>query len=219
MGIDAIALLKGVHFTFPTHLRVERLEGAVLVHTGLRFGGALDEMAFALRAALGDALDVHDDPRGVFVLPDMAEPRATTYEGVIAEVAEAGEWVPRAAADQVPSRFADAPEDSFAGIMGQMMGALGGDTIAAMANALASGDPEALARAQEAMTQALGGQDRVEELAKKLMGAANAEGAGDPLGAGGSPLDPGAMDLDNPDLEAMAKQIEETMKKKPGGGA
>ena len=36
---------------------------------------------------------MHDDPRGVLFFPDDIEPEATTYEGVVSDVAEDGVWV------------------------------------------------------------------------------------------------------------------------------
>jgi hypothetical protein len=45
----------------------------------------------------GESLaDVHDDPRGILFFPDDVDPESTTYEGVIAEVGDAGAWMPAA---------------------------------------------------------------------------------------------------------------------------
>ena len=97
MGIDAVALLKGKDVAVPDRLKVERLEDAVLVHTGVGFGGDVEMLAYALRTTLGDALDGHADPRGIFVLPDVAKPRGKTYDAVIEEIAE-GRHGPRSLA-------------------------------------------------------------------------------------------------------------------------
>ena len=71
-------------------------DGSVSIFTGLRFHDR--DLAFSIRSWLhayfGDALArIHDDPRGVFVSPDVCEPRAKTYEGVIAELKDAGRFI------------------------------------------------------------------------------------------------------------------------------
>ena len=71
-------------------------DGSVSIFTGMRFHDR--DMAYAIRSWLhsyfGDALGrIHDDPRGVFVSPDVCEPRAKTYEGVIAELKDAGRFI------------------------------------------------------------------------------------------------------------------------------
>ena len=71
-------------------------DGAVSIFTGLRFHDR--DMEFSIRgwlhAYLGDALArIHDDPRGVFVSPDVCEPRAKTYEGIIDELKDAGRFI------------------------------------------------------------------------------------------------------------------------------
>jgi len=69
-------------------------DGAMLVHTFQPFELFRDDPRAISEwlAQFGDALpDVHDDPRGLFFFPDSTEPNATTYEGVLDEVAQAGE--------------------------------------------------------------------------------------------------------------------------------
>jgi len=76
---------------------VEPLDDDALVwHTFIRYS-AIERDEDALRVWLdqtfGDVLaEAHDDERGVFVYPDIAEPRARTYEGILAETS--GLWVP-----------------------------------------------------------------------------------------------------------------------------
>jgi hypothetical protein len=218
MGIDAVALLRGSGHALSPRLHVRTLQDAVLVSTGMRFGGAPDELGLALRAAVGDALDGHDDPRGVFVLPDVAEPRARTYEGVIAEIGEAGEWVPIVSAGHIPDAFANAPEGSFAGLVGQMMAALGEDTLADMQRAMATGDMAALQRAQEKLVSALGGEERVEALSRQIFGAAEAEtgGRADPLaGLPTLPIQGDMIDLESPQMAALMQQMEQQLAADP----
>jgi hypothetical protein len=110
MGIDAVALLR----VRPRETLRERLvaargapptlapldDGSVLWSTHVRFGTASRDQ-LALRAMLthlcgDDPAPIHDDPRGVLFFPDVAEPRARSYDGVVAEVEGAGVWIPAA---------------------------------------------------------------------------------------------------------------------------
>ncbi len=104
MGIDAVmvvrpkspALLRDVLDPEVTHARVLP-DGTVLVSTFVRFAG-LDsdpEQGIAILSGYGPALLVaHDEPRGFFFYPDVCEPRAQSYEALLAEVGRAGVWVP-----------------------------------------------------------------------------------------------------------------------------
>lgn len=211
MSIDAIALLKGANPSLPSRLRVQRLRDGVLVHTGVGFGGNLEMLAYGVRTSVGDALDAHDDPRGIFVLPDVAEPKADTYEGVIAEIGEAGEWIENMAAGEVPEQLAGAPAGSFEAMIGQAMQALAGTDLADIQRAIASGDYAAMASLQERMAKALGGEEAMNQLASQLMGQANVEAA-----LAGESMDLGALgelpidlsSLDPKQLAEMQKQLE-----------
>ena len=75
MGIDAVALLRGRNHPLPGIL-LKTLDDGALVFNLPRFSVDLELMALALRLRLGDALDVHHDERGVFLIPDVAEPPA-----------------------------------------------------------------------------------------------------------------------------------------------
>jgi hypothetical protein len=212
MTIDAVALLRGANLPLPSRLHVQKLKDATLVHTGVGFGGDLEMLAYGVRTSVGDALDVHDDPRGIFVLPDVAEPKADSYDGVIAEIGEAGEWVRKIAAGEVPATLEGAPAGSFEAMMGQAMKALAGTNLADIQRAIATGDYAAMAQLQERMAQALGGEEAMNQLASQLMGSANVEAA-----IAGRPMEPLAgfpelpIDLSkmNPEeLAAMQKQLE-----------
>lgn len=83
-GYDPIPLLR------------PHADGSVSIFTALRFHDA--DADFALRCwlheHLGDALArIHDDPRGVFVSPDICEPRADTYDEIVQELGSAGRWI------------------------------------------------------------------------------------------------------------------------------
>jgi hypothetical protein len=79
-------------------LYAEALEdGSFLVHTFQPFEifqNDPDEAQLWL-SQFGDALvDVHDDPRGLLFFPDTHEPVATSYDAVVAELADVGVFVP-----------------------------------------------------------------------------------------------------------------------------
>lgn len=175
MSIDALALLKGHDLPLPSGLLLRTLDDGVLVYTHQRFGGDLEELGTTLRHLLGAALDTHDDPRGVFIIPDVADPKAQSYDGVIEEIGEAGEWAPLVSADHVPASLVDVPDGSFANMMGQMMGALGGNTLADLMQAVTTGDTTALAAMQDKLVEAMGGQEQLEAFGKQMLGAAQAE--------------------------------------------
>lgn len=177
MGIDAVALLKGKDLAVPGRLHQVKLEDATLVHTGAAFGSDVEMLAYAVRTALGDALDAHDDPRGIFVLPDVAEPKGKTYAAVLEEIGEAGEWVRKIGAGEIPDGLLEAPEGSFAAAIGQAMQAIGEGNLAEIQRALASGDFSAIEKLQAQMAAALGGEDQLNALAARVLDAANAEGA------------------------------------------
>jgi hypothetical protein len=113
-------------------------DGAVSIFTGLRFHDR--DMEYSIRGwlhgYLGDALPrIHDDPRGVFVSPDVCEPRAKTYEGIIEELKDAGRFI-----DPSPPTAAEeaARQASLEAYLASMQ---------ACQDAKAAGDEEAFQRA------------------------------------------------------------------------
>lgn len=124
--MKAVVLLRGSPEALRTALgdapdAVSALEDGLLVTTGLSMRSLEpDQLAAALASRLGDALAAHDDQRGVFVFPSVVQPKAQSYDAVIDEVAEAGEWLPVEAADVGP---AGAPD--LEALMGGMMQAFG----------------------------------------------------------------------------------------------
>ncbi|MFO0713182.1 MAG: hypothetical protein U0353_25220 [Sandaracinus sp.] len=94
MSLEAIALLR-----LPEHAAgpgVVHLSDAVLLSTGASFASEPEELALGLRRLLGEALDRHDDARGVFFVPAVAlEPAraAGSYAAAIEAIGEAGMWV------------------------------------------------------------------------------------------------------------------------------
>jgi hypothetical protein len=107
-------------------LYAEPLEdGAVLVHTFQPFD-VFEENPAEARAWLaqfGAALaDVHDDPRGLFFFPDSSEPDATTYEAVIAEVANEGIWIATGLVDDDDEGLPPIDMDMLQAFAGQLLG-------------------------------------------------------------------------------------------------
>src|SRR5262245_43514512 len=133
MSIDAIALLKIPHLPSPPSglglgYPVEHRGDATLLSTFDRFDGRTpDEHALALRRMLGSTLDAHDDPRGILIFPDVVSPRTQSYAALVAELSQAGLWVPKVAIDHVPSRFTAAPSGSHDALVGELAAALGYD--------------------------------------------------------------------------------------------
>lgn len=72
-------------------------DGTYLVHTFQPFEVFLEnpEEALSWLEQFGDALqECHDDPRGLAFFPDDIEPSGTTYDAIIAEVADKALFVP-----------------------------------------------------------------------------------------------------------------------------
>lgn len=94
MSLAAIALLR-----LPDHAGGEGvvvLSDAVLLETGASFAAEPVELATGLRRLLGQALDRHEDERGVFFVPGVAldaAKKAGSYAAVIEAIGEAGMWV------------------------------------------------------------------------------------------------------------------------------
>ena len=132
---------------------------ATLVHTMVRFGSEPDELGLALRMMLGELIDRHTDERGIFVFPDVAEPRAQSYQALIDEVGEAGFWVPRVGADHLPKRLAQAAPGSFEAAVRDIMTALPPGALGELSRAAAAMDPATMAKAAEQLQSALGGRE------------------------------------------------------------
>lgn len=96
MSIDAVALLRIPDWDPEEELDTRALDdGSSLLYLELPFESSPVELLEAVATAVGAALVEHDDDRGVFILPDAADPEdAESYEAVIAAVGEAGQWLP-----------------------------------------------------------------------------------------------------------------------------
>src|SRR5262245_49092015 len=123
MSIDAVALLKGKDLALPDDLKRTSLDDATLVNTGLDLSSS--ELAIELSETLGEALDAHDDSRGVFVMPAKVQPKARSYQAVIDEVGELGMWVETVEAE--PMMMPDMSalgSGAFGALMGELMQAI-----------------------------------------------------------------------------------------------
>lgn len=138
----------------PTPLIRPLDDGSALIFTGLRFHD--EDMEFAIRFWLdehfGSALGaIHDDPRGVFVSPDICEPKARTYDGVIEELAKAGRFInPAPPTAEEREQRAHAFEELSAGMDAVRAASASGDP-AALEAALAAA-PASVRRSWEAQT-------------------------------------------------------------------
>jgi hypothetical protein len=194
MPIDAIALLRipANQATVPGAVRIQPLEDAVLVHTGLPFADEPEVLSSALRALLGDALlERHADPRGIFFIPDVAAPKARSYDAVIEEIAEGGSWGPLAP----PPSAAGAPDLSalFAGLPGG---------FAAAANAALS-DPAALQSATSQLQGMLDHPDELQALIKQSMPGLQSLLAGS------------GLDLSSPEFKRVTDNLQGELQRDP----
>jgi hypothetical protein len=99
-------------------------DGTMLVHTFQPFEIFTQnpDEARAWLAQFGDALeDVHDDPRGLLFFPDDHEPSASTYDAVVAEMADKGIFVAIGLVDDEDEEDAVGLE-ALQALAGQLMG-------------------------------------------------------------------------------------------------
>lgn len=201
MSIDAVALLKRSSLrdiSLPTpstpglpqpQVLEHVLDDCILFHTHVNFGDDPEAHAVALRRMLGEHLDAHVDPRGIFCVPDVAVDHARTlksYDAVIEAIGEAGMWVPMVAADFIPERWRNDP------MMSMLSRGAGGEEI----------DHEALQNAMQSMMASF--RAKAESSADQAY-----DDTTDPTLAAASPLAPeGLMGmLNDPALMALASQL------------
>lgn len=227
MGITALALLR---IQAPAALasqtgRVIQLDDAVLLDTRADFSNEPEDLSRIVREQVGDALDAHSDPRGIFLIPDVAAPAARTYDGVIAEVGEGGEWT--------PARVASLPLGAAAA--GGSLGALLGSLLEQMPNsvlesvgAAARGQPGAFEAATSQLRAAVAGSSELSGLASQLSGGLP-QGALPPQLAGlaSDGIDPNNLDIarlgamlensgiDMNAMQALVSQVESALASDP----
>lgn len=125
-------------------LGLSELKDGTAVHTFLPFFAPADELSLGLGQLLGDVLSEHDDPRGVFVVPDHRLPDAKKYDAFIDAAETEGLWIPVAA----PSRVSEAIErrtEQVVEFMAQMT---------ALNEAHKAGDDKSVKKARKALQKA-----------------------------------------------------------------
>lgn len=213
MTIEALALLRLSKASLPpaAHDRVTALDDGLLLRTGESFAREPEELSVVVRTLVGPLLDEHRDPRGIFFVPHVAAPAATTYEQVIVEVGEGGVWGP----------LVDAPgADDFQSLLGNLLGQLP-SSLLATANAAAAGSPGAF-EAMGAQLQGMLGSPAMSGLAAQLEGmlaqaprpdaAGPAEGLAPALSA---MLGDGGIDLGSPAFAALAENVRSELERDP----
>lgn len=156
------------------------LQDAALVATPHAFGADDDALATSLWALFGDDLADHDDDRGIFVIPSVAKPRGTTYDLVVDEVGEVGEWVSLGDEDDeaegddaaVAGEVEDGagPGPDFMSAIANITKALGADTLQSLQQAMLSGDMGAFNRAQERIAAQMAQRPELAAQLNGLMG-------------------------------------------------
>jgi uncharacterized protein (DUF2267 family) len=131
VSIDAVAVLRIANLVpprtwFGTTHHVEYRGDATLFHMFDGFDAFdPDEHALGLRRRLGAALDAHDDERGILFFPDICEPKGTSYEAIVREVASAGRWTPKVDEDYLPQRWRGSPRYPLDALVGQLTAVVG----------------------------------------------------------------------------------------------
>ena len=143
---EAVVLLRVPEWDAPEEVDVRFLDDGALVFLPLPFDADANELLQEIVDQLGDVVDHHDDERGVFVFPDVAEPDdAESYEAVIAAVGDAGKWIGGEPVALDPSALLGEGSEA---IMGHMLETMGISDPKAFMEAMRSGDPDAMKLAQ-----------------------------------------------------------------------
>jgi hypothetical protein len=198
MGITAIALLKIPGLVAAQ--RVDRLEDAALLHTGAEFGDEPLALSLAVRALVGDAIDEHADPRGIFFIPDVVKPLARSYDAVIEEIGEGGVWGPLHAPELAGLTFGSGAAGLEA-LLGGMLQQMPSQVLAA-ASAAVQDNPEALHAAASHLNEMLGKPEGHLPGASDLSGIANL-------------LDGAGIDFSSPSLRDLAAKLQAELERDP----
>ena len=154
MSIDAVALLRIADWEPSEELDTRALDdGSTLLYLEVPFESDPAVLLEAIATSVGEDLVDHDDDRGIFVLPDAADPdEAKTYEQVVQTVGEVGHWLPLL--DEMPdvqSLFGAGQED----IVKNAFSALGLGSIEDLQRMMQSGDTDGLQMMQIKMQNML----------------------------------------------------------------
>jgi hypothetical protein len=164
MPMNTAVVLRVANASFPTTLETIALEDATLVYTDLPFETDRTELTDQLADLLDEALDDHEDARGLYVFPTVVKPKAKTYEAVLEELGEGGEWL---------AMGATAPMMSLQDAMASMSEMLPAEMRSGFDQAVqnAGGMESAVAQAQ-----ALLQSDAFRNMFEKAMSEANEDG-------------------------------------------
>jgi hypothetical protein len=199
MAITAIALLRirAEKLALDRSLRVVALEDAVLLHTRENFASEPDALSARVRDLLGSSLiAAHTDPRGIFFIPDVASPKARTYDGVLDEVGEGGVW-----GHAMNSPAGGLPLGLDGGALGALLGQIPSSIMQAVGDA-ARGDEGALQSASAQLQALLGSSGEFRALAGQLASS---------LGQ----LAPATTSTERPNLQQLVANMREELESDP----
>lgn len=168
MGISALALLR---LRDPSKLdlgslRVTRLDDAVLLHTQASFANEPEALSEAVLELVGPGYRAaHDDRRGIFFVPDVAMPRARTYDGVIEEIGEGGVWGPLPDESMQPGEIGSAA--ALGALLGGILEQMPQSVLDSMGDA-ARGKPGAFEAAASQLHAAMGNNPGLAQLSSAL---------------------------------------------------
>lgn len=156
---------------------VRPLEDGILFECGLPYATEPLELAMSLVRDLGEVLAEHEDPRGVYFFPSVADPKATTYEGVLAEVGEGGAFV-RIPADEAMHFDPRAMLEGLGGMNADMLSSFDAllsdprlmSAVEQVQSRLAAGEGEDLLSIAQSMAEQMvaSNPELVEELGRKF---------------------------------------------------
>jgi hypothetical protein len=174
---------------------------------------------------VGELLDDHEEPRGVFIYPDVTEPAAKDYAGILTEIGEAGFWVPRLPA--LPAALGGMDAGALGSALEGLMGALPPGMLAQVQSMLAGADLGALAQAAQQLQGTFAGREH--ELLAGLqgsLGAAREAAAPAAAEVPRAPLDPARLQAGVPSenqapalWEFARNQVEAMRSRDPNGFA
>ncbi len=132
-------------------VRLEALDDGVKLHLGLELGEDPERFGLAVRIALGDAVGGLER---VFIYPEVAKPSATTYEALLVEVGDGGEWAFIASAEEAAAALEDDDEGETPDLFGALQAMMSGGLMAEVQSAMGGGGNDLASLAQQLMGNA-----------------------------------------------------------------
>lgn len=168
MGISALALLRlrEPSALDVSSLQVTPLDDAVLLHTHASFANEPEDLSETVFELVGPGYRAaHDDLRGIFFVPDVAMPKARTYDGVIEEIGEGGVWGPLPGESGQPGELASSA--ALGALLGGILQQMPQSVLDSVGDA-ARGKPGAFEDAASQMHAAMGGNAGLQQLSSML---------------------------------------------------